>query len=323
VQALYFGSAWTKVPAVARQRVALEGFLSTLVGSPFMDTLSRAGYDVGRGTFLPGGVDHRALPTGAFITNDDIRRGLKTDLRNGTLAAPDPNRLYVVFVQPDVIARLPGGVTTQNGLLGWHDFFVRPDGATVFYAVVAYPRGLVHNSSQVARPANDLTVVASHELAEAVTDPVFNGWLDFVFRGSTLEIDEIGDTAQIDRAAAPVQQLGNYLVQDFIGQDNVIQNPATATSNLISSSTVLSVSPTAFTVQVQGAGGTIQPTGNVTLLVDNTIVGSAQPLAPMNGVMTASFPRGMAPGVHTVLAIYAGDGQYLASASATVVVNVA
>src|SRR5262249_50589102 len=152
-----------------------DAFLADLTNSAYMDALNRAGYGVGRGSATAGVVDTVSLASGSTITDASIQARLSADIAAGRVQPVDANRLYVVFVQPNVAVNLGGGQgTTQQGILGYHGAFAGPGGQTVRYAVIAYPGGAAHNSSMGTSAIDQLTAVASHEVAEAVTDPDVN-----------------------------------------------------------------------------------------------------------------------------------------------------
>src|SRR5438477_6928836 len=52
-QAVYFGSDYLTVANVAAQRNQLQGFVNYIAGSPYLDRLSAAGYNVAHGSNAP------------------------------------------------------------------------------------------------------------------------------------------------------------------------------------------------------------------------------------------------------------------------------
>jgi hypothetical protein len=229
-QALYLGSGWTgsNTPAT------LEQYLPYLTGGPYLAALTSAGYGVGTGTATPGQKDPTALPS--TITDAVIQNRLAADINGGLLAAPDANRLYVVYVQPNVAVSLGGGQTTQHGILGYHSTFSLA-GTPIYYAVVAYPGGAVHNSSLGTSAIDQLTAITSHEVAESVTDPnVSSGWYDLDLNGEIADLTENNPAAYV--------RLGGYLVQEVADQnDQLLAIPLTAPTFSVSGS-VLTVTGT-------------------------------------------------------------------------------
>jgi hypothetical protein len=124
----------------------------------------------------PGaGRGHVALPTAAASAYTDSGRGgdstirqlLQAGVADGTLPAPDAQTVYVLYFPAATLVRIDGNqACTPGGLSGFHDTlsFVRPDaGAAVDAAYVVVPRC---SSTEQAT-----TVIASHEIVEAATDP--------------------------------------------------------------------------------------------------------------------------------------------------------
>src|SRR5262249_49557666 len=147
------------------------------------------------------------------ITDAQIHADLQAAINSGQLAAPDANRLYVVYVEPGVVIKL-GTATSQRNFLGYHGAFAgrtaSGNATDIRYAVIAYPGSPNPSATSqgFANAMDDMTAVASHEIAEAVTDPDVNykqlGWYDDQQNG------EIGDlTSQTTR-------LNGYLVQDVV-----------------------------------------------------------------------------------------------------------
>jgi hypothetical protein len=183
-QALYLGNQWAANPTVSAQVGYLEGFLNNIVHSSFMDALSKAGYGVGAGSFNPGRFDPVSLSPSAYLDDAAIQSYLQGEIGNRGLVSPDSNRLYVVFVEPNVAVRA-GTATSVRDFVGYHGAFtgrdVNGNPTRMAYAVVAYPGGSVNNASLPwLSAAQQLTEVTSHELAEAVTDPGTSGygWYD-------------------------------------------------------------------------------------------------------------------------------------------------
>jgi hypothetical protein len=228
VQALYLGSDWANDPNASPQISYLENYLSTIVDSSYMDMLTTAGYNVGRGSYDPGVVGNTQLDSSQYLTNDAIQGLLQSYINSGDLVQPDSNRLYVVIVEPNVAVSL-GGANSQKDFLGFHNAFGGTDASgnpqDIRYAVITYPGGDVQNGALPYLSALDqLTSVTSHELAEAVTDPDVNyktlGWND-----DSASDGEIGDFA-----AGHVVSLDGYVVQRIVDQNDQEMTPAGATA---------------------------------------------------------------------------------------------
>src|SRR5262249_38745408 len=175
-QALFLGNEWSSVAADAAQTTTVNSFLKDITGGAYMDALTRAGYGVGRGSASPGAVDNSALTVNSTISDASIQTAIQADINGHLLQGPDANRLYIVYVEPNVAVNLGAGQgQTTQGILGYPGAFAGQDAAgnpaLIRYAVVASPVGSVGNSSLGTTAIDQLTAVTSHEMAEAVTDP--------------------------------------------------------------------------------------------------------------------------------------------------------
>jgi hypothetical protein len=218
VQSVYYGQAWgsTTPPPVTKPGVApafnaiqdmneLDTFLGMITQSGFMDQLNQ--YGVGRGSFFDRDVPANGPTAGTTISESQITNMLNAEIASNRLLAPSGNRLYVVF--------LPPNVHDQNDLsgkaVGHHNSFTDSAGQTVYYAVILHPTGnLVYlGSTGKETPFQYQTETLSHELAEAVTDPgVGSGWWDRNPQSPTFQ-DEIGDIPQ-QTLPAGGNCVGNY-----------------------------------------------------------------------------------------------------------------
>jgi hypothetical protein len=221
VQAPYLGQAWANDPLLNGQSVLFERYLQFIVNSSYMDMLTAAGYDdgkghlIGRGTFTEGLVS--PIPLNKNLTDDQIRAELKKQVKRNGLAAPDPIRLYVVFVEPNVAVSytLNGRTkTSTKDFSGYHWGFSLPNATgrlvPVNYAVIPYPGGTTGNQKNTAlSDFQSTTETVSHELAEAATDAT--GPNPGTGRTDKARGQEIGDIVEIlpDRTVL----LNGYAVQ--------------------------------------------------------------------------------------------------------------
>ena len=342
-QAVYYGNQWSTPAASQPTPATLDASLNSLVGGAYMDALTRAGYGVGRGTDTTGAIDHTSLASGTTITDASIQARLQADIKSGLLAAPDANRLYVVYVQPGVAVNLGAGQgTTQQGILGYHGAFggttasVTP--VTIRYAVIAYPGGAVGNSSLGTSPTDQLTAVSSHEVAEAATDPDVNygrlGWYD-PQRG------EIGDITE--NTSGALVRLNGYLVQLVADRNDQLLTlspptvpppppPPVTNPGTTATTTTLTASPvhynwfsatTTLTATVHTASGAAVPAGGTVELVYNGSVIATGTVQVVNGVSQVSFNvQFRYYGSYNFSAVYVGSGSYLSSTSNTATVVV-
>jgi hypothetical protein len=224
VQALYYGSDWS-TPTYAPQMNYLEGYLGNIVNSSYMDMLTVDGYGVARGTASAGRVAAITINKNVSLTDAQLQSGLQAAISTGGLAAPDANRLYVIYVEDNVVVSTSFG-TSQTSFLGYHGAFAGRDAggaaADIRYAVLPYPGGSVGNASlSWLSTLGSLTAVTSHEMAEAVTDPDVNyrtlGWYDDTLNG------EVGDIVN-----GSTTNLNGYAIQRISDQNDHAMTPAGA-----------------------------------------------------------------------------------------------
>lgn len=183
--ALYWGSAWnpqtTGGSAVTRQ--ALDAYLSDLVSGAYMDLLaeySTGGISIQRGRFLGSAII--GPDPGPQIADSDLRNQIQQRLADGSIPAWDSNTLYAVFL-PSGTTLSQGGASSCQQYCGYHDAILDANNNPVaYYAALPYPDcagcAVGANGTSLA-PFDALTAVTSHEVAEAITDPVpGSGWYD-------------------------------------------------------------------------------------------------------------------------------------------------
>src|ERR1043166_192417 len=117
-QAGYLGADWNK-PANLPQTVALDTFVRPLVTGPYMDGLTPAGYRVYRGSADAGRIDPVPLERGSTLSDEAIQENLQAAIPIGLLKPPDPTRLYVVFVQPNIAIEAEDGSVSGEDFLGY------------------------------------------------------------------------------------------------------------------------------------------------------------------------------------------------------------
>jgi hypothetical protein len=253
VQGVYYGPRWSK--ATNQSQVSyLDGFLNTIVQSSYLDTLTNAGYGVGRGTASPGKVLSRGMTHGRIITDHQIQQVLLLDIRKGQLQTPDANRLYVVFVQPGTFVRLPHGVRSPADVAFYHaTIHARGKGGqslAINYAVVPSPPKNLPRLSTL----DTLTTLTSEVLVNAVTDPGGKPNQDGSGWNYISGDEEVGD--YLDNEYVYVD---GYAVQRLPNQNGNFTTPAGATA----SATVSFVLQSNADLVEQTASGSQKVLGNV------------------------------------------------------------
>ena len=193
---VFWGSAWEQAPSnnLATQ---MNQFFDYILTSQLIDQLGE--YSVPGQTIRHGsriGTTVLTSPAPATSVQDsDIQNLLQQEFNSGTLPATNANTLYFVFL-PNGVTVDQGGSASCQDFCGYHDSF----GNGVCYAVMPYP-GCSGCTGGLA-VVDALTSTTSHELCEAITDPIpGQGWYDDTN-------GEIGDIC-----AWKTRKLGNYTIQ--------------------------------------------------------------------------------------------------------------
>jgi hypothetical protein len=254
-QAVFLGSQWaqTSNTTLQTQESQINTFLSTIVNSNYMTMLTNAGYGVGLGTSTKGAVDNitfgsvNGTPT---ISDAQIQADIQAMIKAGTVTAPSANQLYIVYVQPGVNITLDAFDSSSTDFLGYHGAFAGTNqggqAADIHYAVISYPGApnFTAASQGFSSNLNEMTVVSSHEMTEAITDPNVNyktlGWYDANLNG------EIGDIA-----AGNYTTLAGFQVQQEVNQnDQLIVPTGSLTPTTLAAPTITVSSVNSTTAKV-------------------------------------------------------------------------
>ena len=117
-------------------------------------------------------VDTRAAQ-GSF--SDSKIRSYLASLFNSSLVSADANTVYGVYFPPGMKITMQGG-SSCSAFCGYHGHFAY-NGIDVKYAVFPYTDCRACSLPGKA-VADMLTIVTSHEIREAVTDPDLDAWFD-------------------------------------------------------------------------------------------------------------------------------------------------
>ena len=268
VQGMYLGSDWYYNGTYYNQTAQFESFNRFLPQSSYMDMLTGLGYGVGRGSTSAGTIDTLALNKNYYLTDSGIRGEIQRFINAGYLQPPDANRLYVVYVEPGVavLNDHDGNSTSIRNFTGYHGAFYGRTAAgyaaDIHYAVIPYAGGINAINAGLSS-LGSMTLTASHEIAEAVTDPNVGygalGWYDDYYNG------EIGD---INRYEAV---LNGWVVQSIINKYDVAYIPSGATtlralgaassSGFASSAGHTAAADALFRLPFDGSGGPAGHTG--------------------------------------------------------------
>ena len=194
---LFWGQAWQTSPNSDLGR-RVNQFFKFVVNSALIDQLAEysvSGKPIGHGSFIGTATIIQPMLSHS-ITDSPIQQRLQQEIKNNSsVPKPDADTLYFIYLPPGT-AVVQGGSRSCQAFCGYHDTF----GSGVYYAVMPFPNcaGCLGGLSNL----DALTSTSSHELCEAITDPVpGQGWYDDTH-------GEIGDIC-----AWQTKKLGNYTVQ--------------------------------------------------------------------------------------------------------------
>lgn len=192
---VFWGAAWKTKPQsdlVAK----LNGFFDFVLASSLVDQLAEynaGGVKIGHGQ-RTGSITISARSPSS-VTDATIQSFLKQQIAAGKAPKASANTLYFVYLPPGVRV-IMGGSASCQAFCGYHSAI----GRSTFYAVMPYPGCSGCLGSLSAFDA--LTATSSHELCEAITDPIpGEGWYD----------DSNGEIGDI--CAWETKTVGAYTVQ--------------------------------------------------------------------------------------------------------------
>ena len=156
----------------AALRAELRAFDDAVTATPWWSTVM-AGYGVGAGA----GGGYAELPntlSGTNTTDDQMKALLAASIASGALPAPTDQTIYVVYAPSDALIDLDATSQSCSAFAGYHHSgSATVDGAKerFLYAIVDDCVGATGTAQQVK---DNLTYIASHEIAEVATDPDVN-----------------------------------------------------------------------------------------------------------------------------------------------------
>jgi len=152
-------------------------------------------YPIGSGSYRSSTILENPPPISPVVQDSQIQALLQQEIANGSLPMPTANSLYFVYLPPAIAVQNSEGTSCEN-FCGYHDRVT----SQLFYAVMPYLDCSGCSGGLDIFAA--LTVASSHELCEAITDPIpGSGWYDDTN-------GEIGDIC-----AWQTKQVANYTVQ--------------------------------------------------------------------------------------------------------------
>ena len=193
---VFWGSAWQQA-SNSSLMTQMNQFFDYILTSQLMDQLgeySVPGQAIGHGSRIGTTVLTSPAP-GTSVQDSTIQQLIQQEIDAGTLPAANANTLYFVFL-PNGVTVVQGNSSSCQAFCGYHDSF----GQNVYYAVMPYPGCTGCTGGSAVFDA--LTSTTSHELCEAITDPIpGQGWYD----------DNNGEIGDI--CAWKTRTLGSYTIQ--------------------------------------------------------------------------------------------------------------
>lgn len=207
LQPIYLGAYWQSAAGKADASFN-DGFAREVVGGAHEAILQQ--YGVGAGSY--GGSVTVGVPNPARVTHDDVVALVKQQLAAGAVK-DGPETVHLVVLPPGTVLDAGNGVTSEQGLGGFHGSYADGAGKPVYFGVVAYSQGS-NGIDFTGRGRDNVTITESHEFDEACTDPdVESGKLAWYNQ----RYGEIGDLA-VNSGLVPfdktyVRDAAGYAVQ--------------------------------------------------------------------------------------------------------------
>jgi hypothetical protein len=193
---IFWGAAWQG--AQSGLVTQINQFFDFILTSELIDQLAEysvPSFSIGHGK-RTGTITITSPAPAHSLSDTAIQHMLQNEIAtNPEVPHPTPNTLYFTYVPPGVRV-VQGGSASCQAFCGYHNDI----SGQVFYAVMPYPGcpGCLGNLTVL----DALTSTSSHELCEAITDPIpGQGYYDDVN-------GEIGDIC-----AWRTKKIGNYTVQ--------------------------------------------------------------------------------------------------------------
>jgi hypothetical protein len=201
VYTIFWGKNWNTTPALKSLMTQINDFFKAILVSPLMDQMAEynvPAYTIGHGTLAGTNAIITKSPT-LTVSDTTIKSNLKAWINTQAIPKQTPNTLYFVYTEPNISVSM-GGSKSCSSFCGYHNNIPLVGNSQIYYSVMPYPScsGCLGGLTTF----NALCATSSHELCEAVTDPIPGaGWYDDNY-------GEIGDIC-----GWKFKQVGAYTVQ--------------------------------------------------------------------------------------------------------------
>lgn len=180
-----------------------DKFAGDLIKGPYTHIWKE--YGVKKGKFI-GSTVFPEQSKNQTIDDSKIQKIVWEEIKNNKVKNESVDTIYTVYLPPGKILEAPGEeITSLDGLGGYHSSFDLPNGKRIYYAALVYS-AKENGIDFTGKSKDNITITASHEWTEAVTDPDVNngklGWYDNRF-------GEIADI--IISIGTPIKQAYDYL----------------------------------------------------------------------------------------------------------------
>ncbi len=173
VYTIFWGASWsTTLSSLAN---TINKFFTAILQSSLMTQMSEYNttkYKIGNGKLKGTTTITTGLPA-TLITDTQIQAQLSKWIKSTkNFPQPGANTLYFIYL-PNGVSVSMGGSKSCSSFCGYHNAI----GQNIYYAVMPYPGCSGCRSTLSVTDA--VTGTSSHELCEAITDPIpGSGWYD-------------------------------------------------------------------------------------------------------------------------------------------------
>ena len=155
----------------------IGSFFEALTKSSMLDWLNQyhtPQQSIARGSF-GGSFTITPHNVAAQMTNNDVAAEIEAQVDGGALPIPDADSLYMVYFPKGIVLTLDNGMASCQSWCGDHEGFHSKKYGNIAYAMMpdlSAGTGCDYGCSIGTTTFDSMTVISSHEMTEAVTDPM-------------------------------------------------------------------------------------------------------------------------------------------------------